>query len=79
MLAFQRFAQSLRPDQFVAVAGYGDAGPAYICTDAAITEGGYEPGSANVGRDSERALKEAVRSLFPKLSVPKLVPAADPK
>ncbi len=76
MLAFQRFAQSLRPDQFVAVAGYGDAGPAYICADAAIVEGGYEPGSANVGRESERVLKEAIRELFPKPTVPKLAPAA---
>jgi len=64
MLAFQRFAQTSRPDCFVAVAGYGDAGPAYICTDEAITEGGYEPGSANVGRDSERALKTTIRGLM---------------
>ncbi len=64
MLAFQRYAQSLRRDQFVAVAGYGDAGPAYICTDEAISEGGYEPGSANVGRASESALKTAIRDLM---------------
>ncbi|HEY9173681.1 MAG TPA: hypothetical protein VI136_15455 [Verrucomicrobiae bacterium] len=78
MLAFQRYAQSLRPGRFVAVAGYGDAGPAYICTDAAIAEGGYEPGSANVGQDSERILKEAMRKLFPKPAVRMLSPAASP-
>lgn len=70
MLAIQRYAQGLRPDQFIAVAGYGDAGPAYICTDQAIAEGGYEPGSANVGRASEPALKEAIRHLLPAASNP---------
>ncbi len=64
MLTFQRFAQSLRPDRFVAVAGYADGGLAYICTDKAIAEGGYEPGSANVGHGSERALTEAICSLL---------------
>jgi hypothetical protein len=71
MLAFQRFAQSLRLDQFVAVAGYGDCGPAYICTDQALAEGGYEPGSANVGRESERALQDAIRRLLPVAATPK--------
>ena len=64
MLEFQRCAQSLRPRQFVAVAGYGDTGPEYICTDLAITEGGYEPSASNVGRGSEQALREAITNLL---------------
>ena len=31
MVCFQRFAQDLRPGAFVAVAGYGDGGPGYLC------------------------------------------------
>jgi hypothetical protein len=64
MLEFQRFAQRTRPDAFVAVAGYGDCGPAYICTDAALAEGGYEPGASNVGAGSEALLKQAIRRLL---------------
>ncbi len=64
MLEFQRYAQRSRPEDFVAVAGYGDCGPAYICTDQAIAEGGYEPGSANVGKGSEAKLKAAIDALL---------------
>jgi hypothetical protein len=64
MLEFQFFAQRTQPNHFVAVAGYGDCGPAYICTDKAIEEGGYEPGSANVGTGSEALLKNAIRALL---------------
>ncbi len=66
MLEFQFFAQRTEPDHFVAVAGYGDCGPAYICTDKALDEGGYEPGSANVGKGSEALLKNAILALLGK-------------
>jgi len=68
MLEFQLFAQRMKPDDFVAVAGYGDCGPAYICTDAAIEEGGYEPSAANVGEGSEALLKNAIVTLLGKRS-----------
>jgi hypothetical protein len=64
MLEFQRLAQRLRPGKFVAVAGYGDCGPAYICTDQALAEGGYEPSSSNVGRGAEQALGESIHRLL---------------
>lgn len=64
MLEFQRYARSLRPADFVAVAGYGDCGPAYICTDNAIDDGGYEPLAGNVGKGSEGVLKGALRELL---------------
>jgi hypothetical protein len=64
MLAFQRLAQQARPGDFVAVAGYGDCGCAYICTDAALAEGGYEPSASNVGKGSEAVLKKAIEALL---------------
>jgi hypothetical protein len=64
MLEFQKFAQHLRSKEFVAVAGYGDCGPAYICTDQAIAEGGYEPSASNVGPGSEPALRAAIEKLM---------------
>ena len=64
MLDFQLFAQQAKPSAFVAVAGYGDAGPAYICTDQAIAEGGYEPSATNVGPGSEARLKNAIQGLL---------------
>ena len=64
MLEFQLFAQQARPADFAAVAGYGDCGPAYICTDKAIAEGGYEPSASNVGRGSEALLKQAIKALL---------------
>jgi len=64
MLEFQRFAQAASPSRFVAVAGYCDCGPGYICTDAAFAEGGYEPTAANAGPGSEALLKNAIRELL---------------
>ncbi len=40
MLCFQHYAQGLKPDEFVAVAGYGDDGPSYICPAKTYAEGG---------------------------------------
>lgn len=64
MLEFQRFAQHQRPDRFVCVGGYFDCGPAYICTDEAVREGGYEPSATNVGVGSEAKLKDAIRAVL---------------
>ena len=64
MIDFQLFAQSLLPQQFVAVAAYGDCGPAYICTERAFTEGGYEPTDSLVAPRSESVLKAAIRELL---------------
>jgi hypothetical protein len=64
MVEFQFFAQRAEPRGFVAVAGYGDCGPAYLCTDKAITEGGYEPSATNVGPGTEALLKNAIQALL---------------
>jgi hypothetical protein len=64
MLEFQEYARGLRPGQFVAVAGYGDISPGYLCTDRAFEEGGYEPSAANAGPGTEARVKEAIRRLL---------------
>lgn len=60
MLAFQRFAQQLGQGRFVAVAGYGDIAPGYLCTDRAFEEGGYEPSASHVAPGSEPLLRRAI-------------------
>lgn len=64
MVAFQLYAQQFRPDDFVAVAGYGDGCTNYICTEQAFQEGGYEPSASTVGPQSEALLKDAIRRLL---------------
>ena len=66
MLEFQRFAQRTRPDRFVAVAGYGDIAPGYLCTDEAFPQGGYEPTASNAGPGTEAAVKAVIRRLLGK-------------
>ncbi|MEZ6066053.1 MAG: hypothetical protein R3B90_10170 [Planctomycetaceae bacterium] len=39
---YQLAAQEMRPDQFVAMAAYGDYAPGYIGTEIAYGQGGYE-------------------------------------
>jgi dienelactone hydrolase len=56
--------QELRPDDFIAVAAYGESGPGYICCDAALKEGGYEPTMSRVGPPSEFRLKSAIAALL---------------
>lgn len=63
-IEYQLYAQSLRPADFVAVAAYGESGPGYVCMDAALTEGGYEPTFSRVGPPSEFRLKEAIAELL---------------
>lgn len=64
MLEFQKFAQRTKPNDFVAVAGYGDCGSAYVCTDAAFTEGGYEPVATNLTPGAEQLVKASIRRLL---------------
>jgi len=61
---YQLFAQSVRPDDFVAVAAYGELGTGYICTDRAFAEGGYEPTASFVGPPSETLLKASIREVL---------------
>jgi hypothetical protein len=60
---YQLYAQSLRPDEFVAVAAYGEGGPGYICMDRSPAEGGYEPTASYVGPPTESRLKDAIADL----------------
>lgn len=64
MLEFQRYAQSLKPDSFVAVAGYGDDGTGYICPEKAFAEGGYEPSASELKPESEPLVKKAIAALL---------------
>lgn len=64
MLEFQTFAQGCKPDSFVAVAGYGDCAPAYLCTDQAFTEGGYEPANSISALGAEAVLKDSIQRLL---------------
>jgi len=61
---YQLFALSLRPNDFVAVAAYGELGTGYICTDKAFAEGGYEPTASLVGPPTETLLKAAIREVL---------------
>ena len=62
---YQLAAQALRPDDFVAMAAYGDYGPGYIGTEVAYTQGGYETGIVSrVAPRVESVLMDAVRQLL---------------
>lgn len=64
MVEFQLDAQRQRPDEFVAVAGYGEGCTNYICTAEAFEQGGYEPSAASVGSGAEQILKAGVRRVL---------------
>ncbi len=64
LVDFQFFAQGLKPNDFVAVAGYGDCATGYICPAQAYLDGGYEPTDANVKPESEEPTKKAIASLL---------------
>ncbi|MEN6532455.1 MAG: hypothetical protein ABFD89_02260 [Bryobacteraceae bacterium] len=66
MLEFQRFAVGLASGKFLAVAGYGDLQPGYLCTDRAFIEGGYEPSASNSASGSEARIKTAIRQVLGK-------------
>jgi hypothetical protein len=64
LIAYQHFAQALRPDEFVAVAGYGLGDTGYFCTEQAFKEGGYEPSASDIVPESEQVLKAAIQKLL---------------
>lgn len=62
---YQLAAQEMRPDAFVAMAAYGDDGPAYIGTRSSYPRGGYEVGSASrVAPGAEDVLTDGMRELL---------------
>lgn len=62
---YQLAAKAMRTDLFVAVAGYGDYAPGYICTAIAYKQGGYEAGPASgVTAEVEDVLMSAIRKLL---------------
>lgn len=63
---FQLAAQTMRPDDTVCMAAYGDYSPFYIGTAVAYEQGGYEtsPASTHVGPESERILMDGLRELL---------------
>jgi hypothetical protein len=63
-IEYQLAAKSMRPDLFVAMAAYGEDGPAYIGTAIAYQQGGYEVGASNVAPETEGILLAAIRKLL---------------
>lgn len=65
---YQLAAKALRPDLHLAVAAYGDYGPAYIGTAQSYAEGGYEtaPRSSFVAPEVENVLLNALRAVLAK-------------
>ncbi len=63
---YQLEAQRLLPDRFVAMAAYGDYGPAYIGTEVSYAQGGYEtqPNSSFVAPAVEGVLTRAIAELL---------------
>jgi hypothetical protein len=63
---YQLAAKKMRPDLQVALAAYGDYGPAYIGTTRAYSEGGYEtsPRASNVAPEVEPILLDAMKQLL---------------
>lgn len=62
---YQLAAKAVRPDLFVAVAGYGDYAVGYIGNAIAYTQGGYETGQASgVTAEAEGILMKAISKLL---------------
>ena len=62
---YQLAAQKLRPNDFVAMAAYGDYAPGYIGDAISYTQGGYETGSVSrVGPEVENVLMDALKELL---------------
>jgi hypothetical protein len=63
---YQLAAKKMRPDLHVAMAAYGDYAPAYIGTERAYSEGGYEtePRSSNVAPTVEHVLLKGMETLL---------------
>jgi len=85
LLEFQRYAQEIAPERFVAVAGYGDNTTGYIPPAAEFAAGGYEPTVALCKPESEGILKRALADLLgvpaehgPEQRIPVRIPAPVP-
>ena len=67
-IEYQLAAKAKRPDQFVAMAAYGDLGPGYIGTTEAYKRGGYEVSdlASNVAPEVESVLMNAIYKLLQK-------------
>ena len=63
-IEYQLYAQEVRPDGFVAVAGYGDLGPGYITLERSYEEGGYEPTDSFCSGESEAVMRKAIRDVL---------------
>ncbi len=62
---YQLAAQKMLPNDFVAMAAYGDYGPGYIGTEIAYGQGGYETGRVSrVAPRVERVLMNAMEQLL---------------
>lgn len=62
---YQLVAQQMRPDNFVAMAAYGDYGTGYIGTEIAYGQGGYETGIVSrVAPQIEGVLHDAMTQLL---------------
>lgn len=64
LLEFQRHALKVAGERFVAVAGYGDISPGYLCPDVAFEQGGYEPSASNAAKGTEARVKAAIEELL---------------
>lgn len=63
---YQLRAKEMAPDNFVAMAAYGDYGPFYIGTAQAYQEGGYEIESSPVTAESEAVIMSSIDRLLDK-------------
>lgn len=62
---YQLAAKAYRKDLFVAVAGYGDYAPGYICNEEGYRQGGYEAGQASAANpEVEKVLMGAIHKLL---------------
>ncbi len=61
---YQLAAQKMRPDDFVCMAAYGDAGTTYIGSKIAYSQGGYEVTRSRVSPQVEDVLIPAIRQLL---------------
>jgi hypothetical protein len=64
LLEFQKFALAQAGRSFLAVAGYGEISPGYICTDLAHQQGGYEPSASYTAPGTEAVLKRLISGLL---------------
>jgi hypothetical protein len=62
-IAYQLYAQELRPDACVVVPSYADCGPGYVTLSRSFQEGGYEPNDSFCSPQSEAILREAIRNV----------------